>query len=153
MNVTLDELAQCVNLWCGNHQITPANGQAAAEMTVRTLRYYRTVNLLDAPISGGGDGYVNRHYLQACAVRALQAQGLPISRIQSLLFARSDEELQEFMNTAEAGSAALPEAPALPPPETWHTAPITESLMLVSRGAPLQLTSAQAAAIKQILGL
>ncbi len=153
MNWSLDLLAETVNTWCGTHQIQPANGQAASEMTVRTLRYYRTVNLLDPPTAGGGSGYGERHRLQACAVRALQAQGLPISRIQTLLFARSDEELQQIMDAAVAQTGTLPEAPSAPAPETWHTWPLTTEVMLLSRGTPLQITSAQAAALKEILGL
>lgn len=153
VNQTLDALADAVNAWCDERHLRPANGQAATELSVRTLRYYRTVNLLDAPLAGGGLGYGPRHFLQACAVRVLQAQGLPLSRIQALLFGRSDDELQSVLDSVDGGGApSLPEPSAFPTQgETWRTWPLTPDLMLVSRRQGLSLSAAQLDAIKQIL--
>lgn len=152
MEHTLDTLADQVNAWCDEHRVRPANGQASTELTVRTLRYYRTVNLLDAPTSGGGQGYGARHFLQACVVRVLQAQGLPLSRIQSLTFGRSDAELQAILDAAKGGTDQLPEDLRIPmTPETWHTWPVTPDFMLISRRPGLHLTPAQLEAIQQIL--
>ena len=56
--------------------------------------------MLDAPESGAGRGYGRRHLLQLKAIRILQAHGLPLSRIQQLLFARSDKELEQIAESA-----------------------------------------------------
>jgi DNA-binding transcriptional MerR regulator len=116
------------------------------------LRYYRTLGVIDAPTEGGGTGFGERHFLQACAVRVLQAEGLPLTRIQSLLFGRSDVELQSILDSVTTGQpATLTESAPLTQPETWQTWPITPELMLVSRQPSFQLTSGQIQAIQQIL--
>ena len=45
---SLEELAQNVQGWCKTHGIQPANGQVADDVTERTIRYYRSLGLLDA---------------------------------------------------------------------------------------------------------
>ena len=97
---TIQELAEAVNAWCRDRELQPANGQAASELSARTLHYYRSSGLLDAPDSGAGPGYGRRHFLQLKAIRILQAQGLPLSRIQQLLFGRSDAELEQIAESA-----------------------------------------------------
>jgi DNA-binding transcriptional MerR regulator len=82
---TIHELAEAVNVWCRDRALEPANGQTASELSARTLHFYRSSGLLDAPESGGGRGYGRRHLLQLKAIRVIQAQGLPLSRIQQLL--------------------------------------------------------------------
>lgn len=152
MQHSLDSLADQVNAWCAKRRVTPANGQVGTATTVRTLRYYRTVNLLDAPTAGGGEGYGRRHLLQACAVRVLQAEGLPLSRIQSLLFGRSDDELKTVLDSVKTGAHQLPASAPMTQPETWQTWPITPEMMIVSRRPGQQLTAAQLAAIAKIIG-
>src|ERR1700745_2346958 len=93
---TMQELAGTVNAWCRDRALRPANGQTASELSARTLHYYRSAGLLDAPESGAGRGYGYRHLHQLKAIRILQAHGLPLSRIQQLLFARSDKELEQI---------------------------------------------------------
>jgi DNA-binding transcriptional MerR regulator len=153
VNHSLDSLADAVNAWCDRRSVRPANGQASTELTVRTLRYYRTVNLLDTPTTGGGQGYGERHFLQACAVRVLQAQGLPLSRIQALLFGRSDGELREVVQAADSIAPALSEPfPfATQAAETWHTWALAPDVMLVSRGSGMRPTPTQIEAIQKIL--
>jgi DNA-binding transcriptional MerR regulator len=140
VNCSLPELAAQVNAWCSQHRVAPASGQAAEELSTRTLRYYRTVGLLDAPFSGGGRGYGRRHFLQVVAVRVLQAQGLPLNRIQSLLFGRPDEELETIADHATSLAESAVAAPAMPAflqPESWQVIPITQDFLLVSRRASL----------------
>jgi DNA-binding transcriptional MerR regulator len=152
MDLTVEQLASRVTAWCSQHRIVPANGQVATETHPRTLRYYRTLGLLDGPNAGGGSGYGERHFLQACAVRVLQAEGLPLSRIQSLLFGRSDDKLREVTESAASGGIALSDPPApFAQPETWQTFPISPELMLVSRRPGFRLTPEQITAIQRIL--
>ncbi|HCN75808.1 MAG TPA: hypothetical protein DIT13_01275 [Verrucomicrobiales bacterium] len=152
MNLSVDQLADRVTDWCARHRVVPANGQAATATTVRTLRYYRTTGVLDAPAEGGGMGYGERHFLQACSVRVLQAEGLPLSRIQSLLFGRSDDELRAILTSAEQGNAPhLPEPAAAPvQPESWQTYPLGPDF-LIARRPGQRITPAQISAIQAIL--
>jgi DNA-binding transcriptional MerR regulator len=140
---TIQELTEAVNAWCRDRALQPANGQSASELSVRTLHYYRSAGLLDAPESGAGRGYGRRHLLQLKAIRILQAHGLPLSRIQQLLFARSDEELQKIAQSAgkiDPGIAKV-HSHAFTSKETWTAYPINEELFVVARNGALLSTS------------
>jgi DNA-binding transcriptional MerR regulator len=134
-----DELVTRLNDWCLQHKVAPANGQAAETVSARTLRYYRTTGLMDAPLSGKGQGYGERHFLQAAAVRVLQAQGLPLNRIHALLFGRSDADLRRVMKEGIASAASVPSrsTAVFHAPETWNVLPLDEDWMLVSRRGAL----------------
>ena len=112
---TIHELAEAVNVWCRDRALEPANGQTASELSARTLHFYRSSGLLDAPESGAGRGYGRRHLLQLKAIRLLQAQGLPLSRIQQLLFGRSDEELKQIVGSV---GKTVPSGGPCPSPST-----------------------------------
>ena len=133
-SVSIDELAHQVNEWCEQHGVSPANGQAGEQMTPRNIRYYRTLGLLDPPLAGGGQGFGEKHRLQLVAIKLLQAQGLPLRRIQELLFGRSVEELRETEKRGldelenNFGGTFRPVAS-----EAWLVTPIDEDFMLVSR--------------------
>lgn len=132
--MSVEQLAETVNDWCDEHGISPASGQAGERMTVRNVRYYRTLGLIDPPALGGGQGFGEKHRLQLVAIRLLQAQGLPLSRIQELLFGRSIEQLKQI---EKKGLAEMEAAgfngfrPTLN--ESWSVAPLNEEFMLVSR--------------------
>jgi DNA-binding transcriptional MerR regulator len=132
--VSAQRLADLVNLWCQEHQVHPANGQAGEQISVRNIRYYRTMGLLDPPELGGGQGFGEKHRLQLIAIRLLQAQGLPLSRIQQLLFGRSLDELKEI---EQRGLADLQQTrvSAFRPSgdESWNMMPLNDEFMLVSR--------------------
>ena len=147
---TIQELAGTVNAWCRDRALQPANGQTASELSARTLHYYRSVGLLDAPESGAGRSYGRRHLLQLKAIRILQAQGLPLSRIQQLLFARSDEELEQI---AESAGEIDPQPANVCSPfaskETWTVYPLNEQLFVVARNGAV-LSRSQLDAIGKI---
>ena len=88
--------------------------------------------MLDAPESGAGRGYGRRHLLQLKAIRILQAHGLPLSRIQQLLFARSDKELEQI---AESTGEIDPRpgnvhSHTFNSKETWTIYPLTVEIFL-----------------------
>jgi DNA-binding transcriptional MerR regulator len=132
--LTAEQLAEQVNDWCEHHGVKPASGQAGERMTVRNIRYYRTLGLLDAPMAGGGQGFGEKHCLQLTAIRLLQAQGLPLVRIQELLYGRSLEELQEIESRGLAElERGLNAGFQMSANESWGVMPLNEEFMLVSR--------------------
>ena len=140
---TIQELAETANAWCRDRALQPANGQTASELSARTLHYYRSVGLLDAPQSGAGRGYGRRHLLQLKAIRILQAHGLPLSRIQQLLFGRSDEELEQIAESAgkiDAETANI-QSHTFDSKETWTVYPLNEQLFVVARNGAYLSTS------------
>src|SRR5438552_16271731 len=90
---SLEELAQAVQAWCEEHRTYPANGQAAEEITERTIRYYRTLGLLDPPLGNYAKTFSEKHILQLIAIRLYQAQGLPLRKIRDELYGMSLEDL------------------------------------------------------------
>src|SRR5258708_37899656 len=89
-------LAGQVNDWCREHGVQPLHNGASARVTVRNIRYYQTLGLVDRPVHAGGNGYRENHRLQLIAIRLFQAKGLPLGKIQSLLHRRSDTELRDL---------------------------------------------------------
>jgi DNA-binding transcriptional MerR regulator len=136
---SLPELASAVNAWCREQRISPSSGQAAEDLSERTLRFYRTIGLLDAPESGGGRGYREKHFLQLAAVRLLQARGLPLRRIRELLQNRSLQDLRQIQDQGLAVLAQVePFVAVWPPPtepESWRMIPITGDFLLLARGS------------------
>jgi DNA-binding transcriptional MerR regulator len=146
---TIQELAEALNAWCRDRGLRPANGQTSSELSTRTLHYYRSSGLLDTPDSGAGRGYGRRHFLQLAAIRILQAQGLPLSRIQQLLFGRSDEELKQIADNAEKIDPATSNVHPLMSRETWSAYPLNEQVFLVARNGA-RLSASQLEAIRKI---
>ena len=147
---TLDALSERINAWCAEHSVVPASGQAGEAVSERSIRYYRTLGLVDAP---DGGAYGERHLLQLTAIRLLQAQGLPLRRIRELLYGRSLPELREVRRRglAEAQRASATVRVSIPTQdEIWRTIPLDDDFLLISRrGTPL--TPAQREAILHAL--
>ena len=144
----LQELAQAVNDWCSAKGFTPASGQASENLSERSLRYYRTLGLLDGPLKGEGT-YAERHFLQLASIRALQSRGMPLRRIQELLYGRDNSNLRELL----ARAAREHQPPATLPPfssESWNVIPLEGSFALIGRDGA-RPTAAQVAAINRIL--
>jgi DNA-binding transcriptional MerR regulator len=134
---TLEELAQAVQSWCENHRIYPANGQAAEEMSERTIRYYRTLGLLDPPAGSYAKTFSEKHRLQLIAIRLYQAQGLPLRKIRDELYGKDLEDLIALeRQAAKRGKKGLTIAlPFLPSPgnECWRVVMLADEFLLVSR--------------------
>lgn len=134
---TLEELARAVRDWCQEHQVLPANGQAAEEITERNIRYYRTLGLLDAPIGNYNKTFSEKHRLQLIAIRLYQAQGLPLRKIRDELYGKSLEDLQALEKQAgKAGRKGRSFPVSFTPAaatESWSVVPLTDDFLLVSR--------------------
>ena len=143
----LNSLAEAVNDWCSTRSFAPANGQAAESLSERSLRYHRTLGLLDGPLAGGG--YGERHFLQLAAIRVLQSRGLPLRRIQELLYGHEDDKLRELLDRAQREHVP---APTFPPfsTESWSITPLGGSFALIGRDGA-RPTAAQVESINRIL--
>ena len=85
------------------------DGRVSAAPDARTVRYYTTLGLLDRPrIENRQARYGERHVLQLLAIKALQAQDLPLAEIQQRLYARSDAELRRLVDSMPQTEAPLP---------------------------------------------
>jgi len=157
---TLDELVQRVAEEVTRLGLPQPNGQVSAVPDGRTLRYYATLGLLDRPaeVRGRRAYYGPRHLLQAVAVKALQAEGLPLQEIQHRLAGRSDEELRQLTARpsatrfwraapAPAASAAAAVPPSPPEPVAMRLAPgLTLVIDPLRAPAPADLDAIRTAA-------
>jgi DNA-binding transcriptional MerR regulator len=131
------QLAEAVQAWCKKHGILPANGQAAEALTERTIRYYRTLGLLDAPLGNYARTYTEKHRLQLIAIRVYQAQGIPLRKIREELYGQSLEDLKAFEKAAASKgqkelAGSIPFAPVYEQ-ENWSVTPLPLGFLLVNR--------------------
>ena len=145
---SLRKLAEAVNEWCSEKGFVPVSGQAAENLSERSLRYYRTLGLLDGPRKGEG-AYGERHFLQLAALRALQSRGMPLRRIQELLYGRDDANLRELLTRAKREQQPVATIPPFSA-ETWNVTPLEGSFALIGRDGA-RPTAAQVTAINRIL--
>ena len=145
---SLQDLAETVNDWCADKGFTPVSGQAAENLSQRSLRYYRTLGLLDGPQAGEGT-YGERHFLQLASIRALQSRGMPLRRIQELLYGRDNTNLRELLTRARREHKPVATMPPFSA-ETWNVVPLEGSFALIGRDGA-RPTAAQVAAINRIL--
>src|SRR5713226_1847207 len=79
------------------------DARVSAAPDARTVRYYTTLGLLDRPrIENRQARYGERHLLQ-----------LPLAQIQQALYARSDTELRQLVDTLPKPDKTAPPLPAL----------------------------------------
>ncbi len=151
--ITLGELVAAANDWCEEHGVEPISGQAASSLNERSIRYYRTLGLVDAPEGGAaGRAYGEMHLLQLIAIRLLQAQGLPLRRIQELLYGRTLAELREVRRRGLQEFSRRPSTASrgFAPGENWQVLGVTENIGLIVRAGPAP-TPEQLEAIRNIL--
>jgi len=150
---TVAELAIAVNAWCAEHAVEPMSGQTGEEVNERSIRYYRTLGLIDGPDGRpAGRGYGEKHFLQLAAIRVLQAQGLPLRKIQELLYGRTVADLREIQRRGarEMPVARRGQAAGFAAFEQWQVLGLTEDFALVSRSGAAPSRD-QLEAIRRIL--
>ena len=142
---TVDELAGLAQRWLAEHGLDAHYYRRVQDApSERTIRYYRTLGLLDEPVKVGRERrYTRRHMLQLVAVKALQTRGLSHERIQSELYAKTDAELEAVI------ASAMPRGPAEPPaPIVLHEFALAPGLRLVADPASLAgITASDRAAL------
>ena len=154
--LSIEELSNAINLWCVEHGIVPANGQAGERITERNIRYYRTRGLLDAPGSGTGEhkrGFSEKHVAQLRAIRLLQARPLPLDQIQTQLAGRTLDDLQELerqeLRKINGASAAIVGGLAQ---ENWQVTVVGGEFLLVARRGRT-VTDEQRRQVAAVLGV
>lgn len=128
----LSDLTRELNRWCAENKVQPLSGAAAEKLTVRTLRYYRSLGLMDAPLKG--QKYGRRHFLQLTVIRSLQSRGLPLEKIRGVLGGKTDAELHELVRASRSGD--IEEVGSLGPfrsLETLEVVGLTDDFALLSR--------------------
>lgn len=136
---TVEELAGLAQRWLAEHGLDAHYYRRVQDApSERTIRYYRTLGLLDEPIKRGRDRrYTRRHMLQIVAIKALQTRGLSHDRIQSELYAKSDAELEAII------ASSIPRDGAEPPVSiVLHEFALAPGLRLVADPASLAATTA-----------
>jgi DNA-binding transcriptional MerR regulator len=125
--VNLDELCSAAQADIERRRWPSPGGRVNTTLNGRTVRYYTTSGLMDRPsgYDGGVARYGPRHLLQLLAIKALQAQFLPLPEIQRRLYGRSDTELQSVVDAMAA--APVPEIGL----QTWLTINPVPGLRLV----------------------
>ena len=136
---TVDELVGLAQRWLSDHGLDAHYYRRVQDVpSERTIRYYRTLGLLDEPIKSGRDRrYTRRHMLQLVGIKALQTRGLSHERIQSELYAKTDAELEAVI------ASAMPRAAEAPPCAiVVHEFALAPGLRLVADPASLAATTA-----------
>lgn len=118
-DVDAADLVARVNAVVAACELESEDRRAAALVDSRTLRWYRTVGLVDPPTGrvGRHARFSRRHLVQAVTVKALQAAGWSLARIQERTAGRSEDALVELavavlteQAAADAADAELPDA-------------------------------------------
>jgi len=142
------ELASQVNDWCKTRQVQPLHNGAGLQVTVRNIRYYQSLGLVDRPESSGGQGFNEKHRLQLIGIRLLQAKGLSLGKIQTLLYGRTEEELRELEQRGVSETELSPGVPRTG--AEWKVTPIAGDILILTRSSR-ELTPAQRLKIQEIL--
>jgi DNA-binding transcriptional MerR regulator len=105
---TLEELSQLSQNEMERRRIPSPGGRVSQIPSARTIRYYTSLGLVDRPngYDGGLAQYGQRHLKQLLAIKILQSEYLPLPEIQKQLYGRTDEELNQLIETAKPESNA-----------------------------------------------
>jgi DNA-binding transcriptional MerR regulator len=149
---SIGKLAQRVNDWCKQRGVEPLHKGAGEQVTVRNIRYYQAIGLVDRPLKKRGGGFSEKHRLQLIAVRRLQARGLTLGRIAALLKDRSEKDLREMEAGArDEESLAISKRSALEQAPGWEAQPISVDMWLLTRSGAPRLTAGQRQRIQEIV--
>jgi len=147
---SISELAGQVNAWCAAHQIEPLHNSVGPQVTVRNIRYYQTLGLVDRPSGPHGKGFGEKHRLQLAAIRLLQSKGLPLERIRELLHDRTEKELEQIEQRGVAELERLPETGSARVAHDWRVVPLGADLLLLTRSRK-EISPGQRQRIMEIL--
>lgn len=94
---TIEELAHLAQEALRTDYWGQPSRQARDLPSVRAIRYYTMLGLIDRPIMRGRVAYYTRkHLAQLVAIKRLQAEGLPLVEIQQRLYGLTDDALEQI---------------------------------------------------------
>ena len=108
---------------------------AAEAITERTIRYYRSLGMLDAPVGGYVKSFTEKHRLQLLAIRLYQAQGLPLRLIRDRVLGQSEKAIRDLVSN-ESLKRELPEVDLFAGAsgaQQWSVAPLGDDFLIISR--------------------
>lgn len=111
--LTLPQLVAAVPLLLAGRYGGSTSGRIRGLPDLRTVRWYRTLGLVDAADHQRGRTglYGRRQLLQLAAIKQLQTKNLPLAEIQAGLAGRHDQELAALAGvTVEAADRVIGEA-------------------------------------------
>jgi DNA-binding transcriptional MerR regulator len=133
---TIEELVRRANEVFQQQELVAPNGRVREIVSLRLVRLYTTLGLLDRPVLRGRTGYYGmRHLMQLVAIKRLQSEGCSLAEIQNRLLALSEEELAQVAHLPETFSSAsegiLSSSRRLPTRAFWRVAeaPAPEAVM------------------------
>ena len=96
---SLEALLGAANQRLASGRLPAADPRTGETLDVRTLRYYRTLGLVEAPLRYDGSRAVfgKKHLLQAIAIKALQRHGLSLAEAQRKLQKLAVPALEELV--------------------------------------------------------
>ncbi len=126
---SLEELSEQAESQLEQWNLPNPGGRVSPVPSSRTIRYYTSLGLLDKPnYVSGAARYNRRHLNQLLAIKALQAEYLPLPAIQKRLEGRTPEELEQIIGDATLRRPPEPEKPRV---ENWGTCQALPGLRLL----------------------
>jgi DNA-binding transcriptional MerR regulator len=148
---TLESLSAKMREFLEEYDLLDAqhDGRVSEVPDARTVRYYTTIGLLDRPLMEGRQAwYQRRHVLQILSIKALQSHHLPLAEIQSVLYGKTDQELDSLLR-----SLLKEKKSDLPAPIVWREVVIQPGLkiqVLENFSSPLSAAQLQDRILKAI---
>lgn len=97
--LTLAETVDLAQKVLDENKIAPSSKRASVTLSQRSVRWYTTVGVLDAPGRIGHTAvYGRRHLLQLLYTRQAQSDGTPLDQIQKVTTLLSDQDLTARIN-------------------------------------------------------
>lgn len=126
---SLEELSEQAESQLEQWRLPNPGGRVSPVPSSRTIRYYTSLGLLDKPsYVGGAARYTRRHLSQLLAIKALQAEYLPLPAIQKRLNGKTEEELDQIIQDATLRQPPEPDRPRV---ENWGTCQALPGLRLL----------------------
>jgi DNA-binding transcriptional MerR regulator len=149
--LTLRELAATAAQHLATSDVDQASGRVSEVPSSRTIRYYASHGLLDAPKDWEGRTaiYGRRHLMQLVAIKRLQAKGQALSAIQERLHGVSEKELESIAHLSDLSEPAGETIPAKTAEEQGGR---RESAFWAARGARESAPKAVAKVIEEEVG-
>ncbi len=113
--VSLEELTAIANRVLESVALAVDDGRTSDRVDARTIRFYQTLAILPKPTYEGRRAiYHSEHLVRVLAAKHLQAEGFTLAQIQSLLPARSFDELASALFALSLEPRTVP-SPTTPP--------------------------------------